>query len=63
MTPVPPPVQVDPLAWHMLPTQQPPALQLLAAQQRWPSPPQVAPVDPPAPPLPVVVPPPLPVVT
>jgi len=64
VTPVPPPVHVEPLAWHMLPTQQPPSLQLFAAQQRWPSPPQVAPVAPPAlaPPVPTTVPPPLPVV-
>ena len=34
------PPQVAPLARHMAPTQQPPALHVLAAQQAWPVPPQ-----------------------
>src|SRR3569833_534496 len=64
VTPLPAPVQVEPLAWHMFPTQQPPSLQLFEAQQRCPSPPQVAPEAPPAlaPPVPAVVAPPEPVV-
>src|SRR4051794_3039661 len=44
------PPQVAPVAWHMPVTQQPPALQVLAAQQGWPVPPQAAPV--PAAPVP-----------
>ena len=58
VTPLPPPVQLAPLAWHMFPTQQPPALHEFAAQQRCPSPPQVAPEEPPAllePPVPTAV--------
>jgi hypothetical protein len=52
---VPPPVQVAPLATHIPPVQQPPLSQVLAGQQAWPVPPQLAPVAPPA--LAVVVPP------
>jgi len=51
---VPPPMHVAPLATHIPPVQQPPPLQVLAAQQGRPVPPQVAPT---APPTPAVVPP------
>jgi hypothetical protein len=58
---VPPPMQVAPAAMHMLPTQQPPPLQVLIAQQAWPGAPQVGAFEPPAPvilpPAPVLVPP------
>jgi hypothetical protein len=40
---VPLPVQVAPLAMHMPPTQQPPLLQLFAAQQACPAAPQLVP--------------------
>jgi hypothetical protein len=56
---VPPPMHSDPLAMHMFATQQPPLLQVLAAQQTWPAPPQVGGLEPPAP---VIVEPPAPVV-
>jgi hypothetical protein len=56
MPDVPPPVQVDPAAMQVPPTQQPPLLQVFAAQQSWPGPPQAvvppAPAVPPAPPRP-----------
>jgi hypothetical protein len=46
---VPPPMQVAPLAMHIPPVQQPPPVQVLAGQQAWPVPPQLAPAAPPAP--------------
>jgi hypothetical protein len=44
---VPPPMHSDPLAVQVPPVQQPPALQVLAAQQGWLVPPQFAPGVPP----------------
>ena len=44
-----PPPQVVPLAWQVLATQQPPPLQVLAAQHAWPSPPHAGAPAPPAP--------------
>ena len=57
-----PPVQAAPLAWHIPVTQHPPPLQVLAAQQLCPSPPQAGAAVPPepapvAPPEPVLAPP------
>jgi hypothetical protein len=48
---LPPPVQADPFARQVFRTQQPPPLQLFAAQQGCPSPPQVGPLAPPGPPF------------
>ena len=62
-----PPPQVAPAATHIPPTQQPPPVQVLDAQQAWPAVPQTGPAAPPTPgvpvlpPLPVVVEPPAPV--
>jgi hypothetical protein len=39
VTPAPPPMQAVPLATQRAPTQQPPPLQVLAAQHAWPAPP------------------------
>src|SRR5262245_1104629 len=55
----PPPPHMVPLPWHWPRTQQPPLLQVLAAQQAWPGPPQFAP-EPPAPPAAPPAPPPEP---